>query len=73
MLGIASDPRVRGCAVGGDTFSEVQVREAGGPLQAGACLPGPGAGARGGGRWGGQGKQGQTPDTGGVAERRGGL
>lgn len=55
------------------TFSGVQVREAGGPLQAGACLPGLRVGARGSGGWGGQGEQRQAPDAGGMAERGRGL
>lgn len=57
----------------GGTFSNVQLREARGPLQARACLPGWRVGARGGGAGGGQGEQGQTPDAGGMAERIGGL
>lgn len=40
------------------TFSDVQVGEAGGPLQTGVRPPGLRAGARGGGGWGGQGEQG---------------
>lgn len=50
------------------TFSGVPVREAGGPLQAGARLPGLRVGARGSGGRGGQGEQRQAPHAGGMAE-----
>lgn len=55
------------------TFFDVPVREVGGLLQAGAGLPGPRVGPGGGWGLGGQGKQGQAPDAGGVAERHRGL
>lgn len=49
------------------TFSDVQVGEVG------VHPPGLRAGTRGGGGWGGQGKLGQAPDAGGMAERHWGL
>lgn len=55
------------------TFSDVQVREAGDPLQAGAHPLGLQAGAWGCRGRGGQGEQGQAPDAGGVAECHWGL
>lgn len=55
------------------TFSDVQVGEVGGPLQAGVPLLGLWVGAQGRGGWGGQGEQRQAPDAGGMAERRWGL
>lgn len=69
-----SDPGYRWTACVGrghvtpSTFSDVQVREAGGLLQAGALLPGLWVGAWGSGGGRGQGEQRQAPDAGGMAE-----